>query len=162
MNVLSTSRLHLRWIAPEDSDFIIELLNDPDWIANIGDRNVRTTEDALKYIEKLRTPYLQDRGFYLVTDHDHRKLGIAGIIDREGLEDPDVGFAFLPPYRGKGFAYEASRALIDKSGLTKICAIISSHNTASIGVVKKLGLTYEKNVQLKDDVEVELYVWEKK
>ncbi|MFL5785608.1 MAG: GNAT family N-acetyltransferase [Bacteriovoracaceae bacterium] len=167
MKVLSTDRLHLRWLEHQDSDFILELLNDRTFIDNIADRNVRTTEDAIKYIDKIRVNYLKNGlGFFLVTDHSQNKLGICGIIQRENLPDPDVGFAFLPRYTGQGIAYESARAIMDKGvnewNMNKICAIISSHNERSKRLVKKLGLSYEKIVEMTPGAPVELFVWEKK
>ncbi len=163
MRVLSTERLHLRWLEHHDSEFIIELLNDRSFIDNIADRGVRTTEDAIKYINKLRESYLKSGyGFFLVTGHDEKKLGICGIIKREELEDPDVGFAFLPAFCGKGFAFESASGVLRNFQLNRISAIVSPHNTRSKLLLEKLGLSYRKRIRLKpEEDEVELYLWEK-
>lgn len=166
MKVLSTERLHLRWLEHHDSDFIIELLNDRSFIENIADRGVRTTEDAIKYIDKLRGSYQKvGYGFFLVSDHAENKLGICGIIKREELQDPDVGFAFLPAFCGRGYAYESANAVMKKGSeewqMKRISAIVSSHNMKSISLLKKLGLAHERRIRLKpEEDEVELYLWE--
>lgn len=165
MKILSTERLHLRWLGHEDSDFIIQLLNDRSFIDNIADRGVRTTEDAIKYIDKIRNNYeTQGYGFFLVTDHAGAKLGICGVIHREELSHPDIGFAFLPEHTGKGYAYESARAVMDKAmgewGMSKISAIVSTHNGRSIQLLKKLGLAYNGKVRVKDE-EVEHFLLDK-
>jgi RimJ/RimL family protein N-acetyltransferase len=168
VKVLSTERLHLRWLEHHDSEFILQLLNDRSFIDNIADRKVRTTEEAMGYIDKLRASYLKSgHGFFLVTDHAENKLGICGIIRREELPDPDVGFAFLPAFCGKGFAYESSRAVMEKATtdwkMNRISAIVSPHNTRSRKLVEKLGLSHQKRVRLRpEDNEVDLFLWEKK
>jgi RimJ/RimL family protein N-acetyltransferase len=166
VKVLSTERLHLRWLDHSDSEFILELLNDRTFIDNIADRKVRTTEDAEKYIDKLRKSYEEKgHGFFLVTDHSGDKLGISGIIKRDTLPDPDVGFAFLPRHTGKGIAYESAKAVMEKGvkdwGMKRISAIISPHNERSKRLVKKLGLAFERNLRLTpEDDEVEYFIWE--
>lgn len=167
MKVLSTERLHLRWLEHHDSEFIVELLNDRTFIDNIADRGVRTKEDAIKYIDKLRSSYVRSGyGFFLVSDHADNKLGICGIIKRDELPDPDVGFAFLPRHTGKGIAFESASAVM-KKGITdwemsRISAIVSPHNERSIRLVEKLGLTRQKRIRLKpEEDEVELFLWEK-
>lgn len=164
MKILSTERLELRWLGHDDSDFILELLNDRTFIENIADRKVRTTEDALKYIDKIRQNYeTQGYGFFLVSDHSGNKLGICGVIHREGLSRPDIGFAFLPAYTGKGYAFESARAVLEKAtldwGIHEISAIVSERNKRSVRLLEKLGLSYRKKIRLKEDEpEVDLYL----
>lgn len=166
MKILSTERLLLRWLDETDKEFIVALLNDRSFIENIGDRGVRTEEDALKYIEKMQDIYRkQGFGFYLVETHAKEKLGISGLIHRPGLNDPDIGFAFFPRYHGKGFAWESAEAVkamaIRDFQLKRIVAITSPGNTSSIRLIEKLGLRFEKNILLPHDTkEVALYAWE--
>lgn len=165
MNILSTERLHLRWLAHEDSEFIIELLNDRSFIDNIADRKVRTTEDAKKYIDKIRKNYeTQGYGFFLVSDHSGNKLGICGVIHRDGLKHPDIGFAFLPGYTGKGYAYESSRALLEKAtrdwAIQTISAIVTPGNQRSVHLLKKLGFSFSGKVTVTNE-EIDLYICDK-
>ena len=151
MKVLSTERLVLRWLEHHDSDFIIELLNDRSFIDNIADRGVRTTDDAVKYIDKLRGSYIKDGyGFFLVLDHAENKLGICGIIKRAELEEPDVGFAFLPAYSKKGYAFEATKEVLDgllNSGEhATILATTIPENSSSIQLLRKLGFSFSKEI----------------
>lgn len=158
--VLETDRLILRRLSVEDDAFILELVNDPLWLRFIGDRGVRTLEDARNYI--LNGPMaMYERvglGLYLV----ERKgggvsLGICGLIKRDGLEDVDIGFAFLPEYRAQGFAYESAAAVLaygrSMFGLKRIVAITSPDNDRSAHLLEKLGFTFEKMIQLPHESE---------
>lgn len=167
MKILSTGRIHMRWLTDEDSEFIIQLLNSKSFLDNVGDRGVRNTEDAMMYIKKMRDNYeTQGFGFYLVESHSGEKMGISGIIHRAGLSHPDIGFAFLPDYWGKGLALESAMAVKKLAendlGMKKILAIVSPGNISSKKLLEKLSLRFDKLLRLTpDDGEVELYVWEK-
>src|SRR6476469_10818856 len=113
MNVLETERLIVRWLAAEDAGFILELVNDPDWLRFIGDRGVRMLEDARGYILNGPVAMYHRAGFglYLVElKSSATPIGMCGLIERAGLADIDIGFAFLPAFRGQGYAYEAASA----------------------------------------------------
>ncbi len=167
MKILSTERLLLRWMSDEDTDFVIRLLNEKSFIDNIGDRQVRTHEDALKYIKKLRDNYLlHGFGFFVVESLTGEKMGISGMTRRDTLEHPDIGFAFLPEYCGKGFAYESALAVKNKAvtdwGIRKIVAIVSRNNQSSRKVLAKIDMVYQGLIRLTpDDAEIEYYAWEK-
>src|SRR6185503_20091394 len=106
MKVLETERLILRWLSVEDAAFILELVNDPGWLRFIGDRGVRTLEDARNYILNGPVAMYQRVGFglYLVElKQSATPIGICGLIERAGLEDIDIGYAFLPAFRGQGY-----------------------------------------------------------
>lgn len=159
MYSLETQRLRLRPLEAADAHFIIELLNDPDWIRFIGDRKVRTVDDARGYIERTRGMYERHGvGSLLVEEKETgESAGIAGLIRREGLDDADIGFAFLPRFRGRGYAYEAAAACIDHGrkvlGFTRIVAINSRDNEDSARLLEKLGLRFEKIVTMPGDPE---------
>jgi len=159
MKVLETERLTLRLQTTEDADFILELVNDPSWLQFIGDRGVRTVEDAREYILNSINMY-EKSGFcfYLVErKEDNIPLGICGLVKRDALEDVDIGFAFLPTYWGKGYAYEAASAVLayglDTLGLKRIVAITTQDNYASAKLLEKVGLKFESLVQLSNDEE---------
>ena len=107
MNVMSTDRLLINRITLDDAGFILKLMNDKDWIKNIGDRGIRTIEEAEEYI---RTRFLKTYnevgfGFYsLIIKETQQIIGIAGLVDREGIDHIDIGYGMLPEYRGKGYA----------------------------------------------------------
>lgn len=160
MPVLETPRLVLRRLVPSDADFILALLNDPDWIRFIGDRGVRSPDDARAYL--LRGPIASyDRhGFGLwrvERKDDGAPGGICGLVDREGLDDVDVGFAFLPAFRGRGYAFEAASATLaharDALGLSRVVAIVSPDNARSIALLEKLSLRFERTMTLPGDDE---------
>ena len=118
-----------------DAPFILELVNDPDFLRHIGDRGVRTLDDAVAYIANgpLASYARHGFGLYRVSLADTAvPIGIAGILRRESLDDPDIGFAFLPAYRRQGFALEAARAVMDHAqrdlGLGRVVAIVSPDN----------------------------------
>lgn len=153
MQILATERLVLRWLTEEDAGFIMELTNDPDWLLHIGDRGIRTLEDARRYIEKgPASVYERGFGLYAVDlKESGAPIGICGLINRDWLEEMDIGFAFLPQYRGKGYAREAAAATLEHArsalGLTRIAAIVSLANEASIRLLTQLGLGFERMVR---------------
>jgi RimJ/RimL family protein N-acetyltransferase len=163
--VLETERLRLRELAAEDAPFILDVLNDPDFIRYIADRGVRTEEQAREYIANGPAASYAANGFGLwrvALKADDAPIGICGLIRREGLDDVDVGFAFLPPYRAHGYAHEAARAVLahgrEALGLKRIVAIVSPENERSIRLLEKLGMRFERMVTLPgDDEEIRLY-----
>jgi RimJ/RimL family protein N-acetyltransferase len=160
MNVVETDRLTLRRLTTEDGDFILELLNDPAWLRFIGDRGVRTVEAAREYISKNLAPMYERHGFglYLTGLKDGgTPVGICGLIKRDSLEDVDIGFAFLPQFRGQGYGYESAAAVLaygrNAFGLRRIVAITSPDNDGSARLLERLGFTYERMIRLADDGE---------
>ena len=151
MKVLQTERLVLRWLSGDDAAFILQLVNEPSWLKYIGDKGVRTLEDAANYIRTGPAAMYRRLGFglYLVELRDSGEpLGICGLIKRESLEDVDLGFAFLPDFWGKGYAYEAAAAATAYGrnilGLSRIVAIVSPDNHRSGKLLEKLGFHFEQ------------------
>ena len=164
MNILETERLALRQLTPDDAPFILELLNEPSFIQNIGDRNVRSIADAVKYIETGPVASYARNGFgsYLVQlKESGESIGMCGLIKREALEDVDIGYAFLPKFWSKGYAVESATAVTEQArnlGLKRLVAIVDPANSGSIRVLEKIGLTFEKMIQLSaDDIELKLF-----
>lgn len=161
MIIAETSRLLIAKITLDDAPFMIELLNTPNFIKYIGDRKVKTVEEAETYLKNgiLKNYGEFGFGFYklLLKEENNKAIGTSGLVKREQLDDVDYGFALLPEYEGKGFGYESSVAILElaknKFKLDKILAITLESNVNSIKLLKKLGLTYEKTVKLFDDVE---------
>jgi RimJ/RimL family protein N-acetyltransferase len=161
LKVLDTDRLSLRRLSVEDNAFIIELVNDPLWRRFIGDRGVRTLDDARAYILKGPVAMYERVGFglYLVELKSNGvPIGICGLIKRAALDDVDLGFAFLPEFRAQGYAYESAAAVLaygqSAFGLKRIVAITSPDNERSVQLLEKLGFTFEKTIQLPNDREV--------
>jgi RimJ/RimL family protein N-acetyltransferase len=165
LTVLETKRLYLRQFTTDDAEFIFELLNDPSWIRNIGDRNIRTIDDACSYIVNGPVASYAKNGFGLwlvVLKEKGESIGMCGLIRRENLEDIDIGYALLPRFWSKGYAVEAARAVKeyakDAVGLKRLVAIVDPANAESIRVLEKLGLHYEKMVRLSaDDIDLKLF-----
>jgi RimJ/RimL family protein N-acetyltransferase len=160
LKVLETDRLILRRLFAEDAEFILRLLNEPSWIRFIGDKGIRNVEGARDYILQGPVAMYARLGFglYLVElKEDGTPIGICGLIKRDSLEDVDIGFAFLPAFWGKGYAYESASAVIDYGkrtfGLTRLAAITSSDNYVSAALLEKLGFTFERMIKLSDDGE---------
>jgi [ribosomal protein S5]-alanine N-acetyltransferase len=158
--ILETDRLSLRRLSVEDDAFILELVNDPLWLRFIGDRGVRTLTEARDYILKGPMAMYERVGFglYLVEHKsDGVSLGICGLIKRDGLEDVDLGFAFLPKFRAQGYAYESAAAVLvygrNVLGLKRIVAITSPDNDRSARLLEKLSFTFEKMIHLPNDSE---------
>lgn len=167
MNILETERLTLRQFTAEDAPFILELVNEPSFIQNIGDRNVRSLADAVKYIEAGPVISYARNGFglYLVQlKESGESIGMCGLIKRAALEDVDIGYAFLPKFWSKGYAVESALAVKEQAhslGLRRLVAIVDPANIGSIRVLEKLGLTFEKMVRLAaDDIELKLFAFE--
>jgi ribosomal-protein-alanine N-acetyltransferase len=152
--VLDTPRLSLRHLIPEDSAFLLELMNEPPYIANIGDRGVRTAEGATRYIEeKYATSYARHGfGMYLVElTEGTAPIGICGLVKRESLEHPDLGFAYLHRYWSRGYATEAAAATLrharESLMLSYIYGLVSPMNTKSIRLLEHLGFHYVRSMQ---------------
>jgi len=165
VTILETERLILRQLTTADAEFMFELLNDPSFIQNIGDRKIRTIDDASTYIMKGPIASYKKKGFglYLVQLKDTgESIGICGLIKRDGLEDVDIGYALLPRYWSRGYAVEAARATKayakDVIGLKRLVAIVDPANEGSVRVLEKIGLHYERMIRLSaDDIELKLF-----
>jgi RimJ/RimL family protein N-acetyltransferase len=163
---IETSRLQIRWLDPDDAGFIHTLVNDPDWIRFIGDKRVRDLEDARNYLETGPLAMYRKHGFGLnrvaLKDSD-LAIGICGILQRESMPEPDLGFAFLPAHRRQGYALEASQAVLEHGfanfGFRRLAAILSPQNTASANLLAKLGFRFDRHYRAEADAQpLDLYV----
>jgi ribosomal-protein-alanine N-acetyltransferase len=154
--ILATGRLTMRLMEERDAPFILELLNDPSFVRNIGDRNVRTLDDARDYIRKGPLASYERDGFglWLVELGEGTPIGMCGLLKRDGLDAPDIGFAYLPAFQSKGYGFEAARAVIEHARdtllLPRVLAIVNADNAVSARLLAKLGLRCEGMVQLSD------------
>jgi RimJ/RimL family protein N-acetyltransferase len=160
LKVLETDRLILRRLSDGDAEFILRLVNEPSWLRYIGNRGVRNLEDARAYILKGPVEMYSRLGFglYLVElKAEGVPVGICGLIKRDSLEDVDIGFAFLPEYWGRGYAFEAASAVMeygrDALGLKRIVAITSADNESSARLLEKLGFQFDGMFKLSADSE---------
>jgi RimJ/RimL family protein N-acetyltransferase len=156
--VLRSARLELLEFRLGHDQFVLRLLNDASFLRFIGDKGVRTLEDARSYITQgpMESYRRHGYGLYLVRLRDDgTPIGMCGLVKREGLEDPDIGFAFLPQFHSKGYATEAAEAVLDhgrrRLGLARIVAIAAPDNQASIAVLERAGLKFERLVRLPAD-----------
>ena len=167
MTVLETERLSLRQFTVNDAEFILTLLNEPSFLRYIGDKQVRNLEDARQYILNGPVASYERNGFGLYAvelRESNMPIGMCGLIKREELPDPDIGFAFLPDFWNKGFAFEAAAAVLQNAGerlrLERILAITSLDNEASIKLLQRLGFRFEQEIKLSPDREpVKLFVY---
>lgn len=166
MNSYETDRLILKPAEVQDADFFLELYNMPSFIQYIGDRNLRTKEDAENYITNRFIPQIEKLGvgnYVVILKEDHTKIGAVGIFEREGLDVLDIGFSFLEKYEGKGYAYESANKLKEVAatdfGVHKISAITTKDNFSSQKLIERLGLKFQKMVTIPEDV-VELMYYE--
>jgi RimJ/RimL family protein N-acetyltransferase len=160
-HILETERLRLREFTLADTSFILELLNSPGWLEFIGDRQVQTEEQAKAYLENGPFKSYQDNGFGLSMvelKEGNQPIGMCGILKRNTLEDPDIGFAFLPVFSGKGYAFEIAEATLNHAQTTlhipTILAITVPENKRSIHLLEKIGMTYQKDLSFPGDEEV--------
>lgn len=159
MKVTETSRLVLRLVEETDAGFIMKLLNEPGWLQYIGDKGIRTIDDAKGYIMNGPRAMYEREGFGLyLTERkeDHAPIGLCGLIKREGLEDVDIGFAFLSDHQSQGYAFEAARATMDLAkdiGIKRVVAITTKDNEPSSKLLEKLDMKLEGYVTLPNDTE---------
>ncbi len=158
MMIVETPRLRLRELTVDDADFVFRLVNEPSFLSNIGDKRVRNLDDARQFI--LEGPWTrQERsghGQFLVELKERGiPIGICGLLYRKSLDVTDVGFALLPEYWKRGFAYEAADAVLkyghSKLGIDRIVGLTSKETPASISVLEKLGMNFERNVKMSAD-----------
>lgn len=155
MIVAETNRLLISKFTIDDAAFFMELVNTPNWLTYIGDRNVKTIGDAKKRITEghLKSYEVNGFGFYklLLKEENNKPIGTCGLMKRDTLEHVDIGFAMLPDYEGKGFGYESSIAIMELAknefNLKKLVAITLETNSNSIKLLEKLGLSFEKRVK---------------
>lgn len=162
--VIETERLILRRLDANDAGFILELVNDPDWLRNIGDKNVHSLDDARRYIADGPVAMYAKHGFGLYAverREDGALIGMCGLIKRDTLDDVDIGFAFLPAFRSRGYAREAAAATLthgrDVLGMRRVVAIVSPHNQASAKLLEAVGLRFERMLRLSASDEVRLF-----
>jgi RimJ/RimL family protein N-acetyltransferase len=154
---LETPRLTLRRLQFDDAPFLVKLLNEPSFIENIGDRGVRSVEDAHRYLREGPMAMYEKFGFGLwhTATRDGIPVGMCGLLKRDILPDVDVGYAFLPQFWGTGYAYEAAAATLrhgaQKFGLTRVVGVVSEGNAGSIRVLEKLGMSFERMFSMRDD-----------
>jgi len=154
-NNLTTKRLSLNNLTLNDAEFIFELVNTPEWKQFIGDRNIKTLSDANEYINKLI--YNPDINYWVVKLKDNQTLiGVITFIKRNYLEHHDIGFAFLARYTKKGYAYEATSAVLNEVRKDevhdRIHATTIKENINSIQLLKKLGFEFDKEIQVEKEI----------
>lgn len=155
--VIETDRLVLRRLTADDADFMLDLLTQPSFIKNVGDRGVRTRDEARAYIGSGAVASYTRHGFglYLVVlKETGESMGICGLVKRDGLDDVDIGYAFLPQFWRKGYAVESAAAVKNYAGavvgLKRLVAVTTPDNAESVRVLEKIGLTFERTVRLSD------------
>jgi RimJ/RimL family protein N-acetyltransferase len=153
MVVLETPRLTVRRFTPADALFVLRLLNEPSFIRHIGDRGVRTVEQAATYLERGPIASYLHHGFglYVVELKDGTAIGTCGILKRDELADADIGYSLLPEYWSQGFAHEAAAAVVEYARtalcLDRLAAIVSPENAPSARLLEKLGFSFERMIE---------------
>jgi ribosomal-protein-alanine N-acetyltransferase len=163
--VVETTRLRLRELNAEDAPFILRLLNEDGFRRFIGDKGVRSLDDARRYIARGPMDSYRSHGFglYLASlRHDGTPIGICGLVKRDTLPDVDLGFAFLSHYQSQGYASESAAAVLDHGlrvlGLKRVVAITAPANRGSMAVLEKIGLRFERRIRLVEEgPELNLY-----
>ena len=161
--IIETERLLLRKLTLYDAPFIFELVNTEGWLKNIGDRNIKSIKDAESYLSSgpIKSYHENNFGMWLVIEKTHQaSIGLCGLIKRPSLDDIDIGYALLPKFYKKGFAYEAAQATYDyginELGIDRIVGICNIDNKASIHILEKIGLRIEKKMTINNLPEVYL------
>ena len=153
--LMETDRLRLRPVTVDDTALMLAVWNDPAFIENVSDRGIRTVEQAREAIKAGAEKLFEDYGYgpYCMSlKSDGTMIGICGIFKRENIEDPDIGFGVLPDYCENGYAGEAAKAVVDYArttlGIGVLTALVSPTNAPSIGLIEKLGLTFERMITM--------------
>jgi RimJ/RimL family protein N-acetyltransferase len=153
--IVETERLRVRRISFGDAAFMLGLLNEPSFLKFIGDRGVRSEQDARRWVENMPLASYAQHGFghFLVErKEDGAKLGMCGLIKRPALDDVDLGFAFLPAFWSQGYARESAEAVLawgrSRCGLRRVVAIVQPDNRSSIRLLEALGFSREGTVRL--------------
>ncbi|MFN8394477.1 MAG: GNAT family N-acetyltransferase [Bacteroidia bacterium] len=153
--ILQTERLRLREAVPSDARFFYQLLRQPEWIRFVGDRGIHRVEDAQRYVTERLMPQYELRGYGLwVVSLRGRQggIGICGLVRRDGLDAPDIGFALLNAHVGKGYIVEAAEAVMRYSfetlHLPKVFAITNADNERSVSVLQRIGMQEIEGVVL--------------
>ncbi len=156
--ILSTDRLSLRAFTEKDTDFIIQLVNSPGWLTFIGDKNIQNESQALEYLRQgpLKSYRAHGFGLWLVElKPSATPIGMSGLVQRDYLTTPDLGFAFLPSFTGKGYAHEIAHAILDyaktRLGIETIQAITLPGNERSIHLLQKIGMNFSTTLQAPGD-----------
>jgi RimJ/RimL family protein N-acetyltransferase len=167
MTIIETDRLRLQPLTPDDAEFILKLLNEPSFIQNVGDKGVRTLAEARSYIMDGPMASYEKFGFgllLLVIRETNLPVGICGLLKRETLEDVDIGYALLPEFWSRGYALEATLAVMSHArknlGLKRILAITTAHNQSSIRLLGKVGFQFERMIRLSEsEPELKLFAF---
>ncbi len=162
---LETERLLLKRVTLDDADLMLAIWNDPAFVANVCDRGVRTVDEAAREMKAGALQSYEQHGYgpyAMVRKSDGARIGICGLFKRPNLDDPDIGFAALPDYCGRGYTGEAARAVVaharDELGLRVLTAIVSPGNEPSIALIEKLGLIFDRMIRMPgDDEDIRLY-----
>lgn len=165
MVITKTPRLILRQLATSDAPFILKLVNEPLWLQFIGDKKVKTIDAAVSYLLNgpLRSYRINGFGLWLVTlQETHVPIGMCGLIKRDILPNIDIGFAYLSPYHGQGYAQEAAAAVLayakDILKINRIVAIANQNNDRSISLLAKLGFHHEPPIILPGEEKAVAYM----
>lgn len=162
---LETERLSMRWLTLEDADLMLAVWNDPAFFQYVGDRGIRTVEQAEETLLSGAFKLYENHSygpFRLALKADDVAIGTCGLFRREGYDDPDIGWSVLPEFGRQGYAYEAASAVLEYAqselGLARVTAFVSPENLPSIGLAEKIGLQYERMARLVgEDEDVCLY-----
>ena len=162
---LETKRLQLRWLTVDDAGLMLAIWNDPDFVRFVGDRGVRTLDQARDAMHEGVLKLYRDYGYgpYSLSLHgSDETMGICGLFKRDNLQFPDIGYGLLPAYCGGGYALEAARGVVEHAGehmkLAELYAIVSPKNSRSVHLLEKLGMSAGERIRMPgDDEDVVLY-----
>ncbi len=164
MKTIQTQRLSLSSLLIRDAAFILALINTPSWIQFIGDRQIRTASEAKTYLKNGPIQHENTHGFSmrkLTLLETGSPIGICGLVNRDGLPKPDLGFALLPEFEGLGYAFEAARNVLAEDvrfyNISEVSAITTLENARSIALLHRLGFRQDGEVRLPGQEEIFSY-----
>lgn len=168
MKILETERLILREVVENDGEFMLDLLNQPSFIKYIGDRNVRNLEQSHDFIETRYRKSYNDNGYGLYAvdlKSQAETVGVCGFVKRDNFEYADIGFAFLPQFEKKGYAFESAAAVMkygqEVLGFKQVLAITTQDNDSSGRLLEKLGFRFNELIEMPNGEVLKLFSWKK-
>lgn len=148
--LITTERLTIRQLSARDASFILEQYNEPAFLENIGDKKIRSIDDAINNIvDWAQASYRKNGiGLLLMELRDcGTPIGTCGLIKRDDIQDYDLGYSLLEKYQRQGYVMEAAQTVLEHAknvlALSRVVGYTSALNEASIRVLEKLGFEAE-------------------
>ncbi|ASD69160.1 GNAT family N-acetyltransferase [Pseudoalteromonas piscicida] len=158
MMIAAGKRIFLRKANLNDAGFLLRLLNQKSFIDNIRDKGIKTQQQAEEHIEQAYLiPYQigAPAAYIVVEASSNISIGLCGLYQRPFFNIPDLGYALLDEFTGRGYASEAARLLMEyaklEEGYVKLGAITLESNCSSMSLLSKVGFSRIGKIIIESD-----------